>query len=51
MIGCYRNIARRGDRIRVSGVLERVENLDTGAIHYQTVVGTGMSEDEHVWPL
>lgn len=51
MIGCYRNVARRGDRIGVAGMLERVENLDTGAIFYQTVVGTGMSEDEHVWPL
>jgi predicted nucleotidyltransferase len=51
MIGCYRNVARKGDRIRVSGVLERVENLESGQIHRQVVVGTGTSEDERIWPL
>jgi predicted nucleotidyltransferase len=51
MIGCYRNVARRGDRIQVSGMLERVENLETGQVSHQVVVGTGTSEEEHVWPL
>jgi predicted nucleotidyltransferase len=51
MIGCYRNVARRGDRIRVSGMLERVENLETEQVSHQVVVGTGTSEEEHIWPL
>jgi len=51
MIGCYRNIARKGGTVRVSGVLERVENLETGHVFYQVVVGTGTSEEEHIWPL
>jgi len=51
MIGCYRNVARRGDKIEVSGILERVEDLTTGKTYHQVVVGSGTSEDEHVWPL
>jgi len=51
MIGCYRNVARQGCRIRVSGMLEQVENLETGEVHYQVVVGTGTSEEEHIWPI
>ncbi|NIO38296.1 hypothetical protein GTO27_11435 [Candidatus Bathyarchaeota archaeon] len=51
MIGCYRNIARRGDDVGVSGMLEQVENIETGKIFHQVVVGTGMNEDEHVWPI
>lgn len=51
MIGCYRNVARKGDKIRVSGMLERVENVKTGEVFHQVVVGTSTSEDEHVWPL
>lgn len=51
MIGCYRNVVRQGDRIRVSGMLERVENLETGQVSHQVVVGTGTSEEEHIWPL
>jgi predicted nucleotidyltransferase len=51
MIGCYRNVARRGDRIRVSGMLERAENVETRRVFYQVVVGTGTSEEEHIWPL
>jgi predicted nucleotidyltransferase len=51
MIGCYRNVARKGDRMRVSGMLERVENMETGRIFHQAVVGTGTSEEEHIWPL
>lgn len=51
MIGCYRNVSRNGDRIRVSGTLERVENVETGEIHHEVVVGTGTSEDERIWPI
>lgn len=51
MIGCYRNIAKQGDRIKVSGTLESVENLDTGKVFHQVVVGTGAGEEEYIWPL
>jgi len=50
MIGMYRNVARKGDHIEVSGVLERVEHLQTGRISFQVVVGSGTREDEHIWP-
>jgi len=50
MIGCYRNVARQGDKIRVSGMLERVENLETGESFNQVVVGTGTSEEECICP-
>jgi predicted nucleotidyltransferase len=50
MIGCYRNVARDGDKIEVSGTLERVEDLEKDSVSYQVVVGTGMNEDEHIWP-
>jgi len=50
MIGMYRNIARKGDHIEVSGVLERVEHLQTGRISFQVVVGSGTSEDEYILP-
>ncbi len=51
MIGCYRNVARQGDRIRVSGMLECVKDLRTNESSYQVVVGTGTSEDESICPL
>jgi len=51
MIGCYRNVACKGDKIRVSGMLECVENLETGQIYHQVVVGTAKSEEEYIWPL
>lgn len=50
MVGCYRNVARKGDQIRVSGMLEHVKNLETGRSFHQVVVGTGTSEEEHIWP-
>ncbi len=50
-IGCYRNIARQGCEIRVGGQLERVEEIKTGAVHYQVVVGTATSEEEYIWPI
>lgn len=51
MIGCYRNVAKNGDKIRVSGMLERAENVETGEVFHQVVVGTSISEEEHIWPL
>jgi predicted nucleotidyltransferase len=51
MVGCYRNVARKGDTIRVSGMLELVENVETGNAFHQVVVGTGTSEEEHIWPI
>ena len=51
MIGCYRNVAKRGSKIEVSGMLERVENVKTGEISYQVVVGTGTNENEYIRPL
>jgi len=51
MIGMHRNVARKGDCIEVSGVLERVEHLQTGRISFQAVVGSGTSEEEYIWPV
>jgi predicted nucleotidyltransferase len=50
-IGCYRNVARSGDKIKVSGMLERVENVKTGAATHQVVVGTATTEEEQIWPM
>lgn len=50
-IGCYRNVARKGNKIKVAGQLERVEETKTGAFHYQVVVGTAISEEEYIWPV
>ena len=50
-IGCYRNVARTGDKIKVTGMLEKVESVKTGAATYQVVVGTATTEDEQIWPL
>jgi predicted nucleotidyltransferase len=51
MIGCYRNVAQRGGEIGVSGMLERMENVETGDFSHQVVVGTGTCENEYVWRL
>jgi predicted nucleotidyltransferase len=51
MIGYYRNVAREGDRVKVSGTLERVENLETGEVSYQVVVGTATREKEYIEPV
>jgi predicted nucleotidyltransferase len=51
MIGCYRNVAKKGDELVVSGTLERVENIETGEVFHQVVVGTAANEDEYIWPL
>jgi predicted nucleotidyltransferase len=51
MIGCYRNVARKDDPIRVSGMLEQVQHTKTKKTFHQVVVGTGSSEEEYLWPL
>jgi predicted nucleotidyltransferase len=51
MIGCYRNVGRKGNTIRVKGMLERVENVETGKVFHQVVVGTGTNEEERICPL
>lgn len=51
MVGCYRNVARRGDEIRVSGILERVKDALSGDVFYQVVVGTAEGGDEYIWPI
>jgi predicted nucleotidyltransferase len=51
MIGYYRNVARKGDRVRVSGMLERVEHVKSKKTSFQVVVGTATNEDEYIWPL
>jgi predicted nucleotidyltransferase len=51
MIGLHRNLARKGDRIQVSGTLEQVEHLKTGKESYQIVVGSGTCENEYIKPF
>jgi predicted nucleotidyltransferase len=51
MIGYYRNVARQGEEVRVSGMLERVENVETDEEYYQVVVGTAKRDKEYVEPL
>jgi hypothetical protein len=51
MIGCYRNVARKGGKMRVSGMLERVESVATGQVHHQVVVGTAADQEEFIWPV
>jgi predicted nucleotidyltransferase len=50
MIGAYRNVARKGDLVEVSGVLERVESVKTGKDVFQVVIGSGTSDSEFVMP-
>jgi predicted nucleotidyltransferase len=51
MIGCYRNMARKEENIRVSGLLERVEEVRTRETQYQVVVGTGIYGNEYIRPV
>ena len=51
MIGYYRNIARRGDIVSVSGMLEKVESNIDGTVSYQVVIGSGTGRNEHIWPM
>jgi predicted nucleotidyltransferase len=50
-IGLYRNVARSGNDIKVSGRLERVESTGSSEVFYQVVVGTATSEEEYIWPI
>jgi predicted nucleotidyltransferase len=50
-IGCYRNVARAGQQIKVAGTLEKAQSTKDGSIFYQVVVGTATSEEEYIWPL
>jgi len=50
MVGLYRNVARKGEKIEVSGFLEQVEDTNSGKIHFQVVVGSGTFEDEYILP-
>jgi len=50
-IGLYRNVARCGSDIKVSGKLERVESTASSEVFYQVVVGTATSEEEYIWPV
>jgi len=49
-IGCYRNVARAGQRIKVAGTLEKVQSTRDNSAFYQVVVGTATSEEEYIWP-
>jgi len=50
-IGLYRNVARSGTEVKVSGKLERVESTSSNEVFYQVVVGTATSEEEYIWPV
>jgi predicted nucleotidyltransferase len=50
-IGCYRNVARSGQQVKVAGTLEKVQSTQDGSVFYQVVVGTATSEEEYIWPL
>ncbi len=49
-IGCYRNVARAGQQIKVAGTLEKAQSTLNGTVFYQVVVGTATSEEEYIWP-
>ncbi|MCD6530722.1 nucleotidyltransferase domain-containing protein [Candidatus Bathyarchaeota archaeon] len=51
MIGYYRNIARKGDLIQVHGMLEEAKSNLNGETSYQVVIGSGVEENEHIWPI
>jgi len=48
MIGCHRNVAKKGERLEVSGVLERVEDMALGKSSFQVVVGSGNNRYENI---
>ncbi len=50
-IGCYRNVARAGQQIKVAGTLEKAQSTRNDSSFYQVVVGTATSEEEYIWPL
>jgi len=50
MIGQFRDFAGVGEKIRVKGMLEKVQALPSGGVRYRIVVGSGKGE-EFLWPL
>jgi predicted nucleotidyltransferase len=50
-IGCYRNVARVGQQIKVAGTLEKAQSTRNNSSFYQVVVGTATSEEEYIWPI
>jgi predicted nucleotidyltransferase len=48
MVGYYRNFVRKGENVRVSGVLEQVERVKTGNVNYRVVIGSGVNEEEYI---
>lgn len=50
MIGLYRNVARKGEEIKVRGFLEKVVDLHFERIYYRVVVGSGLLENEYILP-
>jgi predicted nucleotidyltransferase len=51
MNGYYRNVARKGDWILVSGMLESIENNIDTKMKFQVIVGTGKGEKEFIEPF
>lgn len=51
MIGYYRNVARKGDDVKVSGTLERIENVKHSEKTYHVVVGTAKRDKEYIEPI
>ncbi len=50
MVGEFRDIARKGDEVEVQGMLEKVKQIETSAIHYRVVIGSGKGK-EFMWPV
>lgn len=51
MIGQFRDFARVGEKIKVKGLLEKVEDLSSpDKIEYRIVLGSGKGE-EYLWPI
>jgi predicted nucleotidyltransferase len=51
MIGQFRGIARKGQSVQVSGMLEKVRSIN-GTIKYRVVIGSGeIGEEEYMWPI
>jgi hypothetical protein len=48
MVGHYRNIVKKGQRIHVFGTLERVKNLENGEVFYQVIIGSGVTNNEYI---
>ncbi len=48
MIGQFRDVAHRGERVRVRGMLEHVEGAEGSWL--RVVVGSGVEDEEYIWP-